>query len=91
LLATKSDAKLLAAYQCWNRRADKGATDSTCQTKNGVVKVEVILEGEWSSLAALGFAPEGQAARKRLRGTIAIEKLPSLAALKVVRFMSLHE
>jgi Ca-activated chloride channel family protein len=91
LLATKSDAKLLAAYQCWNGRADKGATDSTCQTKNGVVKVDVILEGEWSSLAALGFAPEGQAARKRLRGTIAIEKLPSLAALKVVRFMSLHE
>jgi hypothetical protein len=56
-----------------------------------LIKVDIILNGEWSSLAALGFAPEGQALRNRLRGTIAIEKLPALAALKEVRFMSLHE
>jgi hypothetical protein len=91
LLATKSDAQLLAAYQCWSRLTEKNATDSSCKVKKGLIKVDIILNGEWSSLAALGFAPEGQALRNRLRGTIAIEKLPALAALKEVRFMSLHE
>jgi hypothetical protein len=91
LLATKSDAKLLAAYQCWSRLTEKSTTDSACKVKNGLVKVDLILSGEWSSLAALGLAPEGHAIRNRLRGTIAIEKLPALAALKEVRFMSLHE
>jgi Ca-activated chloride channel family protein len=89
LLASKSDARLLAAYQCWNGMPDKSTADSACKSKDGRVELDIVMDGNSSVLAALGFVPVGHPARNRVRGTVAIDKLPALAALKEVRFMSL--
>jgi hypothetical protein len=89
LLASKSDAKLLAAYQCWVGLADKPAAEKTCNMISDAVHVELILDGDSAPVIGLGFKPEGALSRGKLRGTIAIDKLPQLAALKQVRFVAL--
>jgi hypothetical protein len=51
----------------------------------------VILDGDSSVLDAMGFVPMVHPARNRVRGTVEIDKLPDVAALKQVRFMSLAD
>jgi hypothetical protein len=68
---------------------DKSTADSACKSKDGRVELDIVMDGNSSVLAALGFVPVGHPARNRVRGTVAIDKLPALAALKEVRFMSL--
>ena len=80
-LASKVSPQLLASYECWEKLTDKSAA-SSCHVNEGRLTVEIVVVGGTSAakLSAAGFeANARQAVRLRLRGSIAINRLPQLS------------
>ena len=79
LLASKSDAKLLSAYQCWAALSDKSSAASACKLADGKLKLNIIFDGNLSVLTALGFVAQGTPVRNQIHGSVALDKLVALA------------
>jgi hypothetical protein len=92
-LAEKARPEVMSIYECWEKQADKTAAAATCKLGNGKIGVEIVFSGtDTAQMVAVGFEPEGtQVAHGRLRGRIAVEKLPELAGLAQVRLIALRQ
>jgi hypothetical protein len=91
-LDTKLHPSLVAAYDCWQKQADKSRAAAACKLKDNYVRVKIVVSAEpgiEQQLTKLGFESLSADPRSnQYTGRIAIEKLAELAELSAVQFVT---